>query len=112
MWNDCFKTLIGAEGCRAAKCANPHAGMTVQAVSDKGGKQAITIAEKEQMLRRQSFPPNVYEQHNELPPPRQAHQSVTERVVKRALFSQSIKNAPGPDQLSFGAVHLLWKWDG
>jgi hypothetical protein len=27
------------------------------------------------------------------------------------LYSQSVKKAPGPDKLSFGAVRLLWKWE-
>jgi len=27
------------------------------------------------------------------------------------MYSQSVKTAPGPDKLSFGAVRLLWKWD-
>jgi len=39
------------------------------------------------------------------------HTCVTEQAVERALFSQSIKQAPGPDKLSFGAIRLLWKWD-
>jgi len=36
---------------------------------------------------------------------------VTEQAVERALFSQSVKKAPGPDKLSFGAIRLHWKWD-
>jgi hypothetical protein len=36
---------------------------------------------------------------------------VTETAVDRALYSQSVKKAPGPDKLSFGVVRLLWKWD-
>jgi len=27
------------------------------------------------------------------------------------MNSQSVKKAPGPDKLSFGAISLLWKWD-
>jgi len=27
------------------------------------------------------------------------------------LYSQSVKKAPGPDKLSFGAILLLWKWN-
>jgi hypothetical protein len=40
-----------------------------------------------------------------------AHTRVTEQAVERALFSQSVKKAPGPDNLSFGAIQWLWKWD-
>jgi len=63
------------------------------------------------MLRRHSFPPNGYDQYFELPPAGQAHQSVTEQAVKSALFSQSIKKAPGLDKLSFGAIRPVWEWD-
>jgi len=63
------------------------------------------------MLRQESFPPNEYDQYFKVPPAGQADQSVTEQAVERALLSQSIKKACGPDKLPFGAVHLLWKWD-
>jgi hypothetical protein len=59
------------------------------------------------MLRQESFPLNKHNQYFELPPTEQAHQSVTEQAVERALFALSVGNAPGPDKLSFGAVHLL-----
>lgn len=26
------------------------------------------------------------------------------------MFSQSVKNAPGPDKLSFGTIWLFWVW--
>jgi hypothetical protein len=34
-------------------------------------------------------------------------QSVTEEVVKRALFARAVGEAPGLDRKSFGAVCLL-----
>jgi len=111
MWNDPLENLRGAEVWRAAKFANPLAGMTLEALTVRDGKQANTITEKEEMLRRKSFPPNEYDQYFELPPPGQAHQSISQQAVGRALFLQSIKKAPGPDKLSLGAVRLLWKWD-
>jgi len=63
------------------------------------------------MLRHESFPPNDGDQYYELSPARSAHTSVTEQVVDRALYSQSVKKALGPDKLSFGAILLLWRWD-
>jgi len=95
----------------AARYTSPRAGMTVGSLTDKDGKQANTSLEKEEMLRHESFPPNDGDQYYELPPAGSAHTRVTEQAVERALFSQSVKNAPGPDKLSFGAIQLLWKWD-
>jgi len=71
-------------------------------------KQANRITEKEAMLRPECFPPDAYHQYFELPPVRLAHDSVTEPVIERALFSRSVKETLGPDKLSFGALHLLW----
>jgi len=85
--------------------------MTVEASTDRDGKQAITSLEKEEMLRHESLPPNDGDQHFGLTPPGRAHSRITEQAVERALFSQSVKKAPGPDKLSFGAIRLPWKWD-
>jgi len=85
--------------------------MTVEALTDRDRKQANMIAKKEEMLSRDSIPLNMYDQTFELPPQGQAHQSVTEHAVERALFGQSVQNALLLDQLSLGAVRLLWNWD-
>jgi hypothetical protein len=71
-------------------------------------KQANRITEKEAMLRPESFPPNAYLQYFEIPPVGLAHESVTEPVIERALFSHSVKETLGPDKLSFGALRPLW----
>jgi len=91
--------------------ANPRAGMSVQALPHRDGNQANTSLEKEEMLKHKSFPPNDGDQYYELPPAGSTHTHVAEQAVERALFSQSVKQAPGRDKLSFCAMRLLWKWD-
>jgi hypothetical protein len=86
-------------------------GTTVEAITDRDGKQANTSLEKEEMLRYESFPPNDGDQYYEVPPPGSAHTRVTEQGIKHALVSQSVKKAPGPDKLWFGTIRLLWKLD-
>jgi hypothetical protein len=83
--------------------------MTVEALTHREGKQANTSQEKEEMLRREYFPLNDDDQYYELPPAGSAHTCVTEQEVERALFSQSVKKAPGPNKVSFGAIRLLRK---
>jgi hypothetical protein len=85
--------------------------MTMAALTDREGKQENTSLEKEEMLRHESFPLNDGDQYYKLPPAGSAHTCVTEQAFERALYSQSVKKAPGPDKLSFGAIWLLWKWD-
>jgi len=63
------------------------------------------------MLRRKPFPPNNNNLYYELYPVGSTHTRVIEQAVERALYCQSVKKAPGPDKLSFGARQLLWKWD-
>jgi len=111
MWSEYLQNLREAEVWSAARYANPRAGMTMEALTDREGKQANTSVEKEEMLRRESFPPNDDDQYYELPPTGSAHTPVTEQAVERALFSQSGEKATGPDKLCFGAIRLLWKWD-
>lgn len=60
MWNYYLENLQGAEVCRAAKFANLQAGVTVEALSGREGRFATTITVKDEMLRRDSYPPNQY----------------------------------------------------
>lgn len=53
------------------------------------------------MVTQNSFPINNVEQYYKLPPAGQAQECITKHLVKQVLFSQSVKNAPGPDKLSF-----------
>jgi hypothetical protein len=111
MWSDYLQNLRGAEVWRAAKYVNPWAGATVEALMDREGKQANTAIEKKEMLRLECFALNDDDQYYELQPAGSAHKKGTEKVVERALYSQTVKKAPGADKLSFGAVCLLWKWE-
>ena len=79
----------------------------MEVLTDREGMQANTIAEKETMLRGESFPPDNGDQYYELPPAGPAHKPITEQSVEGALSSQSVMKTPGPDKLSFGAVRLL-----
>jgi len=63
------------------------------------------------MLRHESFPLDGFDQYYELPPAGSAHTCLTEEAVQRALFSQSVLKAPGPEKLSVGPIWLLWQWD-
>jgi len=111
MWGYYLQNLRVAEVWRAARYANPPAGMTVEALTDRDDKQANTSLEKEEMLRHKSFPPIDGDQYYELPRAASAHTRITEQAVERPMFTQSVKKAPGPDKVSFGAIQLLWKWD-
>jgi len=63
MWGEYLQNLRGAEVWRVARYPNPRAGTTVEALTDRDGKQANTSLEKEEMLRHESFPPNGGDQY-------------------------------------------------
>ena len=106
-----MQNLRGAEVWRAAKHVDPPVGAMVEGITDREGKQVNTAIDKQEMLTLESFPLNDDDQYYELLPACSAHTKVAEKAVQRALHSQSVKKAPGPDKLSIGAVRLLWKWD-
>jgi len=87
MWSNYLQNLRGAEEWRAARYKNPLAGMTVDSLTDREGKQANTSLEKEEMLRHKSFPPNDGDQYYKLPPAESTHTRLTEQAVVWALYS-------------------------
>jgi len=107
MWRDYIEQVTGAEVWRAAPYANLRPGATMQALTDREGKQTKTILEKEEMPRRESFPPHDNDHYCQLPSAATACTCVTEQAVERGLYSQSIKKAPGPHKLSSGTIRPL-----
>ena len=76
-----MQNLRGAEVWRAAPYAIRRAGTTVEALTDREGKQANTSLEKEEMLRRSSYPPNDHDQYYKLAPAGSSHMCVAEQAV-------------------------------
>jgi len=111
MRNDYLKSLWRAEVWREVKFANPRAGSTVEALTERDGTHADTITKREEMQRRESFPLHEHDQYIEQLPAGQALQSLTQQAVEPALFAQSVRNARVPDKLCSGAVHLRAEWE-
>jgi len=57
------------------------------------------------------FPPGDRDQNFKQSPAGRAHIRVTEEAVKRAIYSQSVKKALGPEKHSFGTRKLDRKRD-
>jgi hypothetical protein len=77
-----WQNLKGGKIWRAAKFSNTQAGATMEARTHREGKQANTIAEKQEMLQGESFPLNDGDKYYELPPAGRAHKPITEQSVK------------------------------
>jgi hypothetical protein len=95
MWSQYLENLMEAEVWRAAQHAKPCEDTTMEALTVREVKQANTLREKEEILRRESFPQNDDDQYFELPPAGSAHTRVIEQGVKQALSSPSVKKDRG-----------------
>jgi hypothetical protein len=89
MWVDYMHNLSGGEHWRAAKLSNPSAGATLEALTDREGKEANTIAEKKEMFQAESFPVNDGDLYYTRPPAGHAYKRINELSVECALFSLS-----------------------
>lgn len=82
------------------------------ALYDSDCSIAVTVEEKEEMIRSaSSTAPPVDTQKTPASYSGTAYKMVTEKILQQALYQQYIKKAPGPDQINFCALWLLWKWD-
>ena len=77
-----MQNLRGGEVWRAAKFTKPRVGATVEALTDTEGKQATTIAEKEEMIRGESFPLDDGDEYYELPSVGHAYECIPEQSVE------------------------------
>lgn len=69
MWNDSLTNLWGAEEWRAAKFANPQVGATVEALTDRDGKETNTGNPNKDILKRE---PISVTKHDHYSPPARA----------------------------------------
>src|SRR5436190_4776350 len=77
------------------------------------GSLATTDQEKRELMVNVSFPqPNPYDGGEGAPgQPGSAHTKVNASEVRKALFAQSSKKAPGHDNLGFSILKQVWDWD-
>jgi len=104
MWSDYLQNLRGVEEWRADPYATPPVSMTMEALTDREGKQVYTGTEREEILRHEFFTPNDNDQDYQLPPAGNAPTRITDHAVERALHAQSLTIALGPDKLACSAI--------
>ena len=85
---------------------------TTPALKDPLGNIAISMKDKEAMVRKTAFPPPP---KSTLREPRipvgTAHLIITKEQVYSALIAQSTQKAPGPDKINFGILRMIWNWE-
>lgn len=94
------------------KYTKPQQFKTTQALRDPSGKIAISMKDKEVMVRRTAFPsPPQSTLREPRIPAGTAHTIITKKLVQKALIAQSTQKRPGPDKMNFRILRLIWNWE-
>jgi hypothetical protein len=98
---------------KALRYTNPQVpsyrpAIRVSGVDGSPDTTAATAEEKEKIFMAQAFPSQTRAGRETAFPDSVA--DVSAREVREALFTQSVKKAPGVDGIGFKALRLLWRW--
>ena len=94
---------------KALRYTKEWATSVTPALKSQDGSIAVTIEEKENLVRIASFPTPPSDDQEPLESiPGEAYNEVSKELVYRAIHLQSGKKAPGPDRINFRAIRLLW----
>jgi hypothetical protein len=80
---------------------------TTSTVKGPNGEIAVSLKEKKTLFRTTAFPTMGQQNNISEPEIPQIHEPIPLELIKKVIFTQSIKKAPGPDRLTFQAIKLL-----
>jgi hypothetical protein len=109
-WQGFLQEAQGEQVWQALRYTSPRMNSTTQALKDEHGETAATIAEKEELIVRSAFPTPLLDEPVIIPGTGSIAEP-TDAEIERAVWSPSIRKAPGPDCRNFAAVRLVWRWD-
>jgi len=107
--DDC-QTKMQIKALRYTKPSTPSytPAIKVEGIDGQPGKIAATAEGKEGIFMAQAFPSQPSDDADIQIPDTEVRIRACE--IREALFTQSIKKAPGLDGLGFKALRLLWGW--
>jgi hypothetical protein len=76
-------------------------------VKGSNGEITVSLEEKETLFRTIAFPTMGQQNNTSEPEIPQMHESIPLELIKKVIFTQFIKKAPGSDRLTFQAIRLL-----
>ena len=96
----------------ALKYTKPQQFKTTPALKDARGNIATSMKAKEALVRKSAFPkPPTSRNIEPVITSGVAYKEVTEKVIEKALMTQSTSKAPGPDKFNFRILCMVWEWD-
>lgn len=105
--------LINENHCwMALKYTKPRQFKMTPALKDVEGNIATSMNAKEALVRTSAFSkPPTNGTAEPVVTSGTAHKEVTEKVIEKALMTQSTSKAPGPDKFNFRILRMVWQWD-
>jgi hypothetical protein len=79
----------------------------ISTVKGPNGEIAVSLEEKKTLFRTTAFLTMGQQDNTPEPEIAQIHELIPLKLIKKAIFIQSIKKALGPDRLTFQAIKLL-----
>jgi hypothetical protein len=95
-WDKWKQTVEGKDVWKAVRCTREREGRNIPTLEGPRNK-AVTIEEKEELLRSTGFPTPPRNQEKQLPTTGNIHDKITQETLQKAIFEQSKNKAPGPD---------------
>ncbi len=93
----------------ALKYTKPKSNSTTPALIGPNNEVAVTMQDKEALVRAHAFPaPPIFFGTEYKPKQGTAHLAVTKNSVGAALLCQSVKKVPGPNMHNFRILRVLW----
>ena len=97
---------------KALQYTKPRTNRTTPALKGPNDEIAVTMHEKEALVRAHAFPKPPTFQGNEYSTGQgSAHLLVNVETIAQVLFCQSVKKAPGANMHNFRILRLIWTWD-
>jgi len=111
----CRKYLTSAtrdQVWQALRYTKPGGQQMTKALRSRSGEVAESWEEKAELIKDEAFPkPLKGVEQKAQQEGGEMWKKITDEDIRKALFSQSVQKAPGPDRLGFKAIRFLQDWD-
>jgi hypothetical protein len=109
-WDKWKQTVEGKDVWKAVRCTREREGRHIPTLEGPRNK-AVTIEEKEELLRSTGFPTPPRNQEKQLPTAGNIHDKITQETLQKAIFKKSENKGPGPDRVTLKAISMIWAWE-
>jgi len=108
MWQDFLKSVTKDQVWQALRYTKPGSQQTTKTLRSRTGELAESWDQKAELIKKEAFPkPLNCVERKAQEEGGEVWKIITDEDIRRAVYDQSVKKAPGPDRLGFKAIRLL-----